>query len=286
MTTLPVSVVVCTKDRPPLCRSLVESILAGDGTPAELLVVDQSSDSATAAAVGQLDGVTYLRSNPTGLSAARNLGAQSAAGDVVAYCDDDLRVTSGWLAALVAPVDDGTVTTGRVLRDPEDDGGVVTALAEDPEPALYGGRLDRDVLAGGNMAIRVATLEAAGWFDERFGPGSRYPAAEDNDLGLRLLDGGAHIRYVPEALAYHRAWRSTADYPRVRFAYGRGKGAFYAKHTSGDDRYGLRRGAGDVGRRVRRLRHLPTRPVYTLGELTYATGVVAGALQWLVRERS
>ena len=286
MSTLPVSVVVCTKDRPTLCRSVVESILAGEGTPDELLVVDQSSGGQTAAAVAGLDGVTYLRSQPDGLSAARNLGARTAANDVVAYCDDDLRVTPGWLGALIAPVDDNTVTTGRVLRDPQDDRGVVMALAEAPGPAVYAGRQDRDVLAGGNMALRVATLAAAGGFDERFGPGSRYPAAEDNDLGLRLLDRGASIRYVPEALAYHRAWRRTADYPRVRFAYGRGKGAFYAKHTTADDRYGLRRGAADVGRRARRLRLLPTRPVYTLGELTYATGVVAGAVQWLVRERS
>jgi GT2 family glycosyltransferase len=286
MTSLPVSVIVCTKDRPSLCRSVVESILAGDGTPGELLVVDQSAGGETAAAVSGLEGVAYLRAQPNGLSAARNLGARTAANDLVAYCDDDLRVTPEWLGALIAAVDSDTVTTGRVLRDPQDDGGVVTALAEDPEPAVFAGRLDRDVLAGGNMAIRVATLDDAGGFDERFGPGSRYPAAEDNDLGLRLLDRGVTIRYVPEALAFHRAWRRTADYPRLRFAYGRGKGAFYAKHTTGDDRYGLHRGAADVGRRARRLRHLPRRPVYTLGELTYATGVVAGALQWLVRERS
>jgi GT2 family glycosyltransferase len=286
MTTLHVSVVVCTKDRPVLCRSVVESILAGDDTPHELLVVDQSTGGETAAALAGLDAVTYIGSAPNGLSAARNLGARNARNEVVAYCDDDLRVTPAWLGALIAAVDDDTVTTGRVLRDPQDDGGVVTALAEDPDPATYSGRLDRDVLAGGNMAIRVDTLEAAGGFDERFGPGSRYPAAEDNDLGLRLLDRGARIRYVPEALAFHRAWRTTADYPRVRFAYGRGKGAFYAKHTSSADRYGLHRGAADVRRRAMRLRHVAARPVYTLGELTYATGVVAGALQWLLRERS
>ena len=286
MTTLAVSVVVCTRDRAALCRATLESILGGDAIPGELLVVDQSAGGETAAAVDGLAGVTYLRAEQNGLSAARNLGARTAANEVVAYCDDDLRVSAGWLAALVDAVDEQTVATGRVLRDPQDEGGVVTALAEDPEPALYAGRLTRDVLAGGNMAIRVGTLTAVGGFDERFGPGSRYPAAEDNDLGLRLLEQGSTVRYVPEALAYHRAWRRTADYPRVRFAYGRGKGAFYAKHTSRDDRYGLHRGTADVGARARRLRHLPRRPVYTLGELTYATGIVAGALEWLVRERA
>jgi GT2 family glycosyltransferase len=157
---------------------------------------------------------------------------------------------------------------------------VVTALAEDPEPALYAGRLNRDVLAGGNMAIRVGTLTAVGGFDERFGPGSRYPAAEDNDLGFRLLEAGFRVDYVPAATLEHRAWRPAGDYLPLRYAYGRGKGAFYVKHARASDLHMVRRLAADLLRRASRVPRYALHPRRAVGEIAYAAGVVRGALAW------
>jgi len=161
----------------------------------------------------------------------------------------------------------------------------VPALVLESEPSLHSARGPRDVLAGGNMAIRVSDLEELGGFDERLGPGSRYPAAEDNDLGLRLLARGYSIRYEPEALVYHRAWRGAASYPLVRWRYGRGKGAFYAKSSQPGDRYGRSRAVADLGARARRLPRVLHRPVYAAGEVLYVAGVVAGGVEWLLRER-
>lgn len=287
MSELPVSVVIATVGRAALVADAVASIRSGDDVPAEILVVDQSRDESTRAALAQLEAVTLVPSPRRGLSAARNHGTRRAAGEVVAFCDDDLRVTPGWLGALVAPVlaAQTVVTTGRVERDPEDSGGVVPALVLATEPAEYTARGPRDVLAGGNMAIRVATLNQLGGFDERLGAGSRYPSAEDNDLALRLLTSGHTIRYEPTALVYHRAWRRPASYPVIRWRYGRGKGAFYAKNSSPGDRYGRQRAAADLGARARRLPGVLHRPIYAAGEVLYAAGVVVGGLEWLLRER-
>lgn len=287
MSELPVTVVVATIGRTSLVADLVASIRAGDDQPDELLVVDQSRDPSTREAFGALAGVTLVPSPRQGLSAARNHGARRARNDVVVFCDDDMRVTPGWLRALAEPVrsHERLVTTGRVERDPEDEGGIVPALVLEPEPAVHTTRGPRDVLAGGNMAIRAADLEAIGGFDERLGPGSHFPAAEDNDLGLRLLTSGHTIRYEPAALVYHRAWRRSASYPVVRWRYGRGKGAFYAKNSVPGDRYGRQRAAADLGVRARRMPTVLHRPIYAAGEVLYAAGVVVGGLEWLLRER-
>jgi GT2 family glycosyltransferase len=137
------------------------------------------------------------------------------------------------------------------------------------------------------MAIRRSDLAAVGGFDERLGPGTRFPAAEDNDLGLRLLEAGYRIVYDPEAVLYHRTWRAHGERLRVMWNYGRGQGAFFAKHSRLRDPYILRRFVGEVVhgttaavRRTWRRRRPPA------GDIVYLTGMVWGAFDWAGRAAS
>lgn len=288
-----VSVVVVTRDRPGFAATTVRSVLAGDLQPVDVLVVDESAvpDAEVSELADAYPNVRRLRPAVPGLSRARNLGASEARGEFVAFVDDDELASPGWLRALVAALgsnDDGTVVTGRVLPgDPEVSDALVPSTVLDTEAARFRGRLGRDVLAGGNMAIRRALFLGLGGFDPRLGPGSRWPAAEDNDLGLRILDAGHAIAYVPEAVVYHRAWRAGGSYPRIRWAYGLGKGGFYAKHLRLHGGYGLRRAVRDVGKRIARVPlTVWRRPRYALGELAYAAGVVLGMARWAVSRES
>ena len=125
-----------------------------------------------------------------------------------------------------------------------------------------------------------------GGYDERLGAGGRFASADDNDMGLRLLDAGCEVRHVPEAIVLHRAWRTLRQRIRMRWHYGRGKGAFYAKHMSRSDRYTLRRMRADVHMRVRViLAALPRAPGTAAGHAVYLTGMLSGAVEWHVRER-
>jgi GT2 family glycosyltransferase len=157
----------------------------------------------------------------------------------------------------------------------------VPALATDTQPARYRGRLARDVLAGWHMAARRQVFADVGGFDARLGAGSRFPAADDNDLGFRLLKAGYEIVYAPEPVVYHRAWRPGSEYLPMRWRYGRGKGGFYAKHLPTEPRYMLGRLARDIGRRawgfVGRLRRDPRGAA---GDVTYSLGVLVGVVQW------
>ena len=193
------SVVIVTRDRPLFAAEAIRSVLTGEVQPREVIVVDQSAapDPVLDRVQEEHATVTLVRSSERGLSRGRNLGASMASGEFLAFLDDDELADAGWLGAFVAELwrAEKLVVTGRVLPGtPEAPGALVSAAIVAPEPAIHRGRIYTDPLAGGNMAIRRTTLAELGGFDTQLGAGSPWPGAEDNDLGLRLLDAGYAIR--------------------------------------------------------------------------------------------
>ncbi len=283
-----VSVLICSRERPQLLLETVQSVLQGDARPAEIVVVDQSRapNRVLAAWQGPDCPVRYIQSRSVGLSRARNEAIRAASHALLVIIDDDMFVKKDWLRSLVAALEaegPGAVVTGRVLPDAGANaaGGFVPALVSDKQGAHYRGRLGRDVLAGGHMAAYRQTLRSVGGFDERLGAGSAYPAADDNDLGFRLLGAGYEIVYVPEAVVYHRAWRPKSEYLTMRWRYGRGKGGFYAKHLPTATRYMAGRIARDLGRRALGLpRRVRKDARGAMGDVVYSLGVVRGVIEW------
>jgi len=283
----PASVVLCTRDRADFAEATVRALLAGDETPADVVVIDQSAEP-SAVLSGFGDPVQYLWSSEPGLSRARNLGTQSALNDVIVFVDDDVIIPTQWLRSLLEPLvagDDRTVVTGPVLAEEGRPGTFAPSTVEVGPPAVHTGRIDVDVFAGGNSALRRSALDEVGGFDERLGAGARYPAADDNDLGYRLLEAGYRIVFVPDAFLYHRSWRPTRAFVRLRWRYGRGKGGFYAKHLSVRDRHMLRRAVRDIAVRLKRLPTGARSRRRSVGDLSYVAGVLVGAVEWLVVER-
>jgi GT2 family glycosyltransferase len=271
----------------------VESVLAGNDRPTEIVIVDQGDEQpADLAIAGTSDGcdIRHLWRPGRGLSKARNEGAAAARHEILAFCDDDMWAPPTWFGALVlalAEAGTGSAVTGQVVAGvPEAKDGFAPAVVTGDARIVYEGRIDTDVLAGCNMAMYRSALDEIGGFDERLGAGGPYPAAEDNDAGFRLLEAGYRILYVPDAMIRHRAWRAGAEYPRVRWHYGRGKGGFYAKHLSASDLYMLRRARRDIGHRLLRLpRVVWRRPRLAAGDILYSLGIVVAGAHWLVRER-
>jgi len=288
----PTTLIICSRNRPQLLLETVASVLKGDKVPTELIVVDQSRIPNAALANTKSDrpcDVRYLQTQSIGLSRGRNAGIAQARCDVVAIIDDDMLVEASWFEVLIGHLcqaGERAVVTGRVLPAiAEVPGGFVPAVVSKTSPAIYEGRIGTDVLAGGHMAAFRSLLETVGGFDERLGPGSDFPAAEDNDLGFRLLEAGAPIFYVPEAVIHHRAWRTKSEYLGIRWTYGLGKGGFYAKHLSLTDRYMLRRMGWDIWHRIVRLpRRIAAVPRQTVGDLVYICGIVFGATRWLITQ--
>jgi GT2 family glycosyltransferase len=288
---LPVSLIICSRDRSQMLVETVDSILAGDSVPAEIVIIDQSKTAHPTLAGRHAEGgcaIRYLWSRTTGLSVARNIAIAAATQSIVAVTDDDVLVAPDWLRTLThAQVEVGPhgVVTGQVrATEPEQKGGFQLTLKTDATPAVYKGRIGTDVLYTLNMAFyRLATAEV-GCFDERLGPGTPFPGAEDNDFGYRLLEMGYTIHYVPSAVVFHRAWRPRGAFLRLNFNYGLGVGAFYAKYLSLRDRYMLRRMRRDVLHRLHQMATFLLRrylqPLLT--ESAYTLGIALGAAAWLL----
>lgn len=287
----PVSVILCSRNRPVLLLEAVQSVLNGDEIPAELVVIDQSdtaSDVLGTMSCVEDCRIRYLWTPGRGVSRARNMGLRAAQCDIVAFIDDDVLVDRAWLGALVRPLlvsGDRSITTGRVLPAVEIVPGIsAPTLVLSEVRASYQGRIARDVLQAGNMAVYRNVLLSLMGFDERLGPGTDFPAGEDNDLGFRLLGAGCLIQYIPDAVIYHRAWRESREYVPLRWRYGVGQGAYYAKHIRFDDRYMLTRLLRLLGRHsALAIRRVRSEPRGAAGHLAYIAGVLTGIVRWSAR---
>lgn len=288
------SLTICSRNRPKLLLETVESVLQGNDLPSEIVIVDQSDTphpTLGSLKASQNCEIRYFWTHTRGVSQARNQAIAAAQYDLLALTDDDMYVTPTWFGALIRALlaaGPRSVVTGRVLSTKaETPGHFAPSIKDDQTPVVYKGRVGTDVLYTGNMAMYRSVLNDLGVFDERLGTGSRFPAAYDNDFGFRLLEAGYRILYVPEAVLYHRAWRSEQDYLRLRWNYGRGQGAFYAKHLSLRDHYILRRMIGAIGPRLfqiplnlrRHKRHL------AYGDAMYILGFLSGVGEWLLTQR-
>ena len=190
----PVSVVVCTRDRPAEILRCLDALELLEYPDFEIVVVNNAPpDDSTARAIAAHDfaRVRYVVAPRPGLSRARNFGVTQARSEIVAFTDDDVTVDRMWLEALVrgfarAP-EVGCVT------------GLVPALeletraqalfdrkmisASRFEPRLYDLARSRpsDPLfpfaagefgTGANFAIRRRAFDAIGGFDVHLGAGT------------------------------------------------------------------------------------------------------------------
>lgn len=84
----------------------IESVLAQEIAPAELLVVDDGSSDRTAAVVGKYGPkLRLLKQKHTGVSAARNHGVREARNEWIAFLDSDDYWLSGHLTRMVEVIE-------------------------------------------------------------------------------------------------------------------------------------------------------------------------------------
>ena len=207
-----ISVVVCTYNR----RERVEQTLVAlrDLTYPrfEVIVVNGPSTDGTAEMLAQFaDRARLIDCPQASVSRARNFGLQHAAGEIVAFIDDDAIPGPDWLAQMVKPFRDKRVSSvgGPVFDVPLDRFdwrlctstrlGIVDVDSKPPIGAYHGiGVEPFPYLAGCNVGHRRSALQKVGGFN------AALPYVyEDTDVCCHLNDAGYRFVYAERLQVSH-----------------------------------------------------------------------------------
>jgi glycosyltransferase involved in cell wall biosynthesis len=266
----PVSVVVCTRDRPRMLKRCLESLLRLDYPEYEVIVIDNCSRDAKVAAVIEQAGVRSVRENRPGLDWARNRGFEGARHDIISYIDDDAVASPGWLRGIARGFQDPSVmaVTGLVFPAELDTeaqllferyGGMSKGLTASsftaatlPDLGIFAAH---NFGVGANMAFRRQVFANVGAFDTMLDTGTPSGGAGDVDMFYRVLAAGLKIRYEPDALIWHTHRRSREGLRRQIYANGKSYGIYLIKtwragRTPGAAKYAARWMSGWVMRRL------------------------------------
>jgi glycosyltransferase involved in cell wall biosynthesis len=211
-----VSAVVCTRNRPAPVANVVRSLLASAEPELELIVVDQSDGPETQHALDEFCAdarLRYYRSKARGKGAALNEGIRESSGTIVVCTDDDCEAPPGWVRQMADALESqptAVVAFCSVVPVPHD-----TNAGYVPAYELKQNRLLRSVSAicgglgiGAGMALRRDFALAMGGFDEAFGPGARFPSADEWDIAIRALLSGRHVYETAELTIVHDGFRT------------------------------------------------------------------------------
>ncbi len=225
-----VSIVIATADRPgPLARCLAAvAALEHPRDELEVIVVDDGGTADLELPVAGGLPVRLLRRERGGPGAARNDGARAAAGELLAFTDDDCLPEPGWLRELCAAARGaapGTMVGGRTVNALA--GNRFAEASQHIQDLVYA-HYNRDpecarFFATNNLAIPRDAFLALGGFDV-----ASFPfASEDRDLCDRWRASGRGLRSAPAAVVRHAHDLDLRGFVRQHVAYGRGAARYH-----------------------------------------------------------
>ncbi len=172
----------------------------------------------------------WLEEQKPGKSHALNRAIPRVSGDIIAFVDDDHRISTSYFRAIddaARRYPDATLFCGRIIPDWD---GQEPAWAHDsglyaiyplPIPRYDRGKapmligLGGPFPGGGNLVLRRSVFDRVGKFSTELGPrGHDLSGGEDSDFVLRALQMGERLQYVPDIIQYHYV-----DLERLRLGY-------------------------------------------------------------------
>ena len=188
-----VSVVIPAHQAACFLGEAIDSVLAQDRAPAEIVVVDDGSTDATSEVARSFgDRVRLLvHARNRGEAAARNTGLRAAEGEVVMMHDADDRMRPHRLQVEVGVLVERGPATGCVLartRPFSDDGRDL--------PPWAGG--DDDAYGNALVTAWRATYDRVGGYDESF------PTGTDVDWLVRVRAAGLAVGLIDQVLTERR----------------------------------------------------------------------------------
>jgi glucosyl-dolichyl phosphate glucuronosyltransferase len=205
-----VSIVVPTYNRSALLARTLDSLLRQEAGAIryEVIVVDNNSVDDTRAVVGRYCQrsalIRYVFEAKPGASCARNTGIAASSAPVVAFIDDDVEASPGWVAAIKRALDarpDVDCVGGRIdarwVEPPppwltQHHWGPIALQAEKGATPYVDADNASPCLLTANFACRREALEAVGGFSPEF------MRDEDRELQMRLWQANKRGMYVDD----------------------------------------------------------------------------------------
>ena len=213
---LKVSIVICTYNRAAFLRRTLYSLKRLNYKNFEVIVVNGPSDDCTDEVIEQFKtSIKVARNDLKNLSVSRNIGIQYAAGDIVAFIDDDAIPDEYWLDDIVELYmsDSSIGGVGGKVYGPgnnhfqfengwvdlwgNSNGHDVGANYNDPNGLRY------NMMLGTNCTFRKDVLMEVNGFDEFYDY-----FHDESDLCLRVVRAGYKIVNHKRAYIHHEYAKS------------------------------------------------------------------------------
>ena len=239
------SIIVCTRNSEGRISACLNAIGSMVGGPFETIVVDDGSTDSTARIVSrQFPTLRLISIPPSGLSAARNIGAENATGEILAFTDDDCEPDREWIIRLERAFHDLSVAAAGgpnlppSARNPIE--AVILSTPGAPSHVLLGDKR-AEHLPGCNIAVRREAFKKIGGFDPSF-----RTAGDDVDFCWRLHDEGFELAFVPGAFVWHWRRPSILAFFKQQIGYGKAERLLIEKHPDRFSKNGEARWDGFV----------------------------------------
>lgn len=229
-----ISIIVATFDRNEALNACVRAIrkLEYPHGRFEVIIVDDGSPVPVKTFGHQLQDhveITVVRQMNAGPASARNMGAQRAKGDMLAFTDDDCTPTNQWLWELARTFNETPMGLigGRTVNGLA--GNLYSTASQIIVDEAYAYFLSRKselrFFSSNNMAVSLKLFFESGGFDTSF------RTSEDRDFCDRWIRQGHPLVYAPKAIVQHSHHLTLTAFCRQHFQYGRGAYQFHRMRT-------------------------------------------------------
>jgi GT2 family glycosyltransferase len=208
-----VSAIVLAYGEEPWLEPCVDALLGSTDVDVEVVLVDNGcTDGAVDRLRGRPSVVHAGDGTNLGFAAGNNVGVAASSGEFVALINGDLVVSQDALVHLVKAVADSSVgiagASVRLSEDPErlnSDGNIIHFLGFSwcgdfgARAVEHADATDITSAMGAAILLRRSVWDELDGFEEAY-----FAFHEDADLCWRARQRGYRVRYVPEAIGFHR----------------------------------------------------------------------------------
>lgn len=221
------SIVIITRKINDYIRDAIPCFIAQTHRVHEIIIVSEATETESFA---NTRVITSGRASP---ARARNIGAQEAQGEILAFIDDDAYPAKDWLEKALRDFEDKTVGAvgGPSLVPPhatffQQVSNKVFELSSSKTGPRYcrGKKAEIDVWPTCNFFVRKTIFDTVGGFSDKYWGG------EDTTFCYALIKAGVKILYDPDVLVYHHPRKTFKQHVRQIYFWGLWRSFMMKRH--------------------------------------------------------